>query len=95
MRFYANRIKMKSQLKNEQFERKQLEKLNQLKMQFFSNITHEFRTPLTLILSPLNSIINQNVGKNVQNDYLKIIQNNAIKLLELVNELFLLQVYVL
>lgn len=63
MRFYANRIKMKSQLKNEQFERKQLEKLNQLKMQFFSNITHEFRTPLTLILSPLNSIINQNVGK--------------------------------
>lgn len=87
MRFYANRIKMKSQLKNEQFERKQLEKLNQLKMQFFSNITHEFRTPLTLILSPLNSIINQNVGKNVQNDYLKIIQNNAIKLLELVNEL--------
>lgn len=55
MRFYANRIKMKSQLKNEQFERKQLEKLNQLKMQFFSNITHEFRTPLTLILSPLIS----------------------------------------
>lgn len=87
MRFYTNRIKMKSQLENEQFERKQLEKLNQLKMQFFSNITHEFRTPLTLILSPLNSIINQSVGKNVQNDYLKIIQNNAIKLLELVNEL--------
>lgn len=87
MRFYTNRIKMKSQLANEQFERKQLEKLNQLKMQFFSNITHEFRTPLTLILSPLNSIINQTVGKNVQYDYLKIIQNNAIKLLELVNEL--------
>lgn len=87
MRFYTNRIKMKSQLANEQFERKQLEKLNQLKMQFFSNITHEFRTPLTLILSPLNSIINQTVGKNVQHDYLKIIQNNAIKLLDLVNEL--------
>lgn len=87
LRFYANRIKMKSQLEKEQFERKQLEKLNQLKMQFFSNITHEFRTPLTLILSPLDSIINQRVGKSVQNDYLKIIQNNAIKLLELVNEL--------
>lgn len=87
MRSYTNRIKMKSQLANEQFERKQLEKLNQLKMQFFSNITHEFRTPLTLILSPLNSIINQSVGKNIQNDYLRIIQNNAIKLLELVNEL--------
>lgn len=87
MRFYTNRVKIKSQLKNEQFERKQLENLNQLKMQFFSNITHEFRTPLTLILSPLNSMINQTVGKNVQRDYLKIIQNNAIKLLELVNEL--------
>ena len=89
MRFYANRIKMKSQLKNEQFERKQLEKLNQLKMQFFSNITHEFRTPLTLILSPLNSIINQNVGKNVQNDYLKIIQR-IIRLLKIRSRAFCL-----
>lgn len=85
--FYTNRIKIKSQLANERFERKQLEKLNQLKMQFFSNITHEFRTPLTLILSPLDSMLNQRVGKSVQNDYLKIIQNNAIKLLGFVNEL--------
>lgn len=84
---YTNRIKMKSQLANEQFERRQLEKLNQLKMQFFSNITHEFRTPLTLIISPLDNIIQQKVGKTMQGDYLKIIQNNAIKLLKLVNEL--------
>lgn len=87
MYFYANRVKMKSQLANEQFERKQLEKLNQLKMQFFSNVTHEFRTPLTLIISPLDNIIRQKVGKSMQEDYLKIIQNNAIKLLKLVNEL--------
>lgn len=87
LRFYTNRIKMKSQLAREQFERKQLEKLNQLKMQFFSNITHEFRTPLTLILSPLDSLVKQKVGKSMQNEYLRIIQNNAIKLLELVNEL--------
>lgn len=87
MYFYANRVKMKSQLANEQFERKQLEKLNQLKMQFFSNVTHEFRTPLTLIISPLDNIIQQKVGKAMQENYLKIIQNNAIKLLKLVNEL--------
>ena len=87
MKFYTNRIKIKSQLASEQFERKQLEKLNQLKMQFFSNITHEFRTPLTLILSPLDSLVKQKVGKSMQNEYLRIIQNNAIKLLELVNEL--------
>lgn len=87
MRAYTNRVKMKSQLENEQFERRQSEKLNQMKMAFFSNITHEFRTPLTLILSPLASIINKRVGKSAQDEYLKIIQNNALKLLELVNEL--------
>ncbi len=87
MRIYTNRLRMKSQLENEQFERKQLKKLNQMKMAFFSNITHEFRTPLTLILSPLTSIINKRVGKNAQTEYLKIIQNNALKLMELVNEL--------
>lgn len=86
-RFYTNRIKMRNLLANEQFERKQLEKLNSLKIQFFSNITHEFRTPLTLILSPVNSILNKNVGKAMQHEYLKIIQNNGLKLLGLVNEL--------
>ena len=46
------RIQMQNKLKFEQLEREKLEELNQSKMQFFSNVSHEFRTPLTLILGP-------------------------------------------
>ena len=87
MKMYANRIKIRSQLANEQFERQHLEKLNEMKMSFFSNVTHELRTPLTLILSPINNLLNKTVPMKDKHNYMLVIQRNAILLLELVNEL--------
>ena len=87
IRIYTNRLKMQNQLNREQFERAQLEKLNQLKSQFFSNITHEFRTPLTLIISPLEAISNTKGRVSLRENYLTTIKNNAYKLLDLVNRL--------
>ncbi len=87
MRMYANRIYIRSQLANEQFERQHLEKLNEMKMLFFSNVTHELRTPLTLILSPVNNLLNKAVPIKDKHKFLLVIQRNAILLLELVNEL--------
>ena len=80
-------MKIQNQLNREQFERAQLEKLNQLKSQFFSNITHEFRTPLTLIISPLEAISNTKGRVSSGENYLTTIKNNAYKLLDLVNRL--------
>lgn len=67
-------------------EQKQKEELDQMKFRFFTNISHEFRTPLTLILMPLESII-----KSTHNSELKYklssIYANAKELLTLVNQL--------
>lgn len=69
--------------------RRQAEKLKEmdhLKSQFFANISHEFRTPLTLILGPLQDVI----GKLKQNGIKKeltTVQQNAGKLLGLINQL--------
>ena len=57
------------------------------KLNFFTNISHEFRTPLTLILSPLddllaNESLQAKAGKN-----LRLIHKNSIRLLRLVNQL--------
>ncbi|MFC2089006.1 two-component regulator propeller domain-containing protein, partial [Calditrichota bacterium] len=52
-RFQTNKLKMKQQLEMEHLHAEKLEEVDQLKSQFFANISHEFRTPLTLILGPV------------------------------------------
>lgn len=60
---------------------------NEAKFNFFTNISHEFRTPLTLILSPLDEMLqNEGFVHSTGND-LKIIRQNAFRLLTLVNQL--------
>jgi signal transduction histidine kinase len=59
------------------------EEANKLKTIFFSNISHEFRTPLTLILAPLEDMI-QNNGSNYE---IELIYKNTHRLLKLVNSL--------
>jgi signal transduction histidine kinase len=60
--------------------------LDQLKTQFFSNISHEFRTPLTLILGPLEDALAQS-GKALKGEELATVHRNALRLLRLVNTL--------
>lgn len=58
----------------------------ELKMQFFTNVSHDFRTPLTLILSPIEEMINKDPQK--RNDiFISTIYRNAQRLLTLVNQL--------
>lgn len=63
-----------------------LRELDQLKSTFFTNISHEFRTPLTLIISPLQKLLSQEKEKKVINE-LGLIHRNAIHLLSLTNQL--------
>jgi signal transduction histidine kinase/ligand-binding sensor domain-containing protein/DNA-binding response OmpR family regulator len=57
------------------------------KLQFFTNISHEFRTPLTLILAPLQQIISNYNGSNDMFKKLKVIESSANHLLSLINRL--------
>ena len=78
--------KLKKQFEQEALKREQQkEELNQMKFRFFTNISHEFRTPLTLIMTPLGILIQQ--AENPMKDKLKSIYNHAGNLLELINQL--------
>lgn len=67
-------------------ERKHQEAMNQLRMTLFTNISHEFRTSLTLIIGPLNYLL-QNDKDCEDRNLLTIMQRNAVRLHRLVNQL--------
>jgi signal transduction histidine kinase len=62
-----------------------LEGLDHAKTAFFSNVSHEFRTPLTLILGPIDHALNG--GGSLSVDELRAVHRNAVRLLRLVNDL--------
>lgn len=67
----------------------QLESATTAKINFFTHISHEFKTPLTLILGPLIELLNNasTLGRDEIHRKLKIIHSNATRLLFLVNQL--------
>lgn len=67
-------------------EARQLHEMDEMKFRFFTNISHEFRTPLTLILSPAEKLLKE-TKDDEQRNLLNIIHKNANGLLELVNQL--------
>jgi signal transduction histidine kinase/DNA-binding response OmpR family regulator/ligand-binding sensor domain-containing protein len=85
-RFQVNRDRLKTQLAYEQREAERLAALDRMKSNFFSNITHEFRTPLTLILEPARRLGAMLQDKNGQN-WAKLIISNSERMLQLVNQL--------
>lgn len=74
------------QLRVEDEERKKQEEINQLKFNFFTNVSHDLRTPLTLIVSPLDEMIKE-THDNRQKKRLTLLKDNASRLLSLVNQL--------
>jgi signal transduction histidine kinase/ligand-binding sensor domain-containing protein/DNA-binding response OmpR family regulator len=64
-----------------------VEEINQKQLSFFTNISHEFRTPLTLIISPLEKLINKFKSDDETKSILNILNRNAQRLLLLINQL--------
>lgn len=73
--------------KLEAFETEKEKELYNSKIQFFTFITHEIRTPLTLIRAPLEKIITSGDGTENTKKYLQIINDNTQRLLDLSNQL--------
>jgi signal transduction histidine kinase/DNA-binding response OmpR family regulator/ligand-binding sensor domain-containing protein len=66
---------------------KELRALDEMKSRFFANVTHELRTPLTLILGPTDRLLHNRTDESTAKEYLRNIQRNALRLLNLVEEL--------
>ncbi|HKO80301.1 MAG TPA: ATP-binding protein, partial [Chitinophagaceae bacterium] len=85
--YREKRIKTEQNLAFEKREALRLKEMDEVKDRFFSNITHEFRTPLTLIITPLDKLTRDHSLPAPATQTLKTIQKNSHQLLRLINEL--------
>jgi signal transduction histidine kinase/ligand-binding sensor domain-containing protein/DNA-binding response OmpR family regulator len=80
------RARMRFQIEQERKEAKRMHELDLMKIRFFTNVSHEFRTPLSLILTPVEKMM-KNTQEEPQKKYFQLIHRNAKRLLNLVNQL--------
>ncbi|SER66579.1 hybrid sensor histidine kinase/response regulator [Pedobacter rhizosphaerae] len=80
--------KLKYEIKIAHLESEKEKELNEKKLSFFTNISHEFRTPLTLIINPVKDLLYQD-NKNLDISSMNIVYRNAKRLLSLVDQLLL------
>jgi signal transduction histidine kinase/ligand-binding sensor domain-containing protein/DNA-binding response OmpR family regulator len=85
-KYEINRFKLRNQLKLERVQTETLRKLDELKSRFFANISHEFRTPLTLIQGQLETVIAADDDPK-RKAKLESAMYNARRLLDLINQL--------
>ncbi|MEO7533243.1 MAG: two-component regulator propeller domain-containing protein, partial [Ferruginibacter sp.] len=80
------KAKLKYEIKHERQEANRMHELDMMKIKFFTNVSHEFRTPLSLIITPLDKIISK-ADDPTQKQHFQLIQRNARRLLNMVNQL--------
>ncbi|HMR19422.1 MAG TPA: response regulator, partial [Sphingobacterium sp.] len=88
LRIVHNRQHLQQKLLAERLQREQVVALEKSKSEFFTQVSHEFRTPLTLILDPLQQLTSQeSLSGERRKTYYDIMQRNTGRLLNLVNQL--------
>ncbi|WP_417199732.1 two-component regulator propeller domain-containing protein [Bizionia sp.] len=81
------RWNVKNQLRLEQVETIRLKKLDEFKTKLYTNISHEFRTPLTLISGPIDNQLAKPELSKTDKKELTLVKQNATRLLNLVNQM--------
>lgn len=85
-RLTIQRAHMRFQLAQQKKEAERVHELDLLKLKFFTNVSHEFRTPLSLIMAPVEKMLKQTQEPEQKKQY-QLIYRNARRLLALVNQL--------
>lgn len=80
------KLRAQFSIEKEREEAQRMHELDLMKIKFFTNVSHEFRTPLSLIMAPVDKILKQINEPEVQRQ-LMLVNRNAKRLLNLVNQL--------
>lgn len=87
VRYITDKVRLESSLAYEKKEKEHIEEVNRSKLQFFTNISHEFRTPLTLIATQAEMLMQQGRLQQGDRKRLQSIFRNTTQMKNLINEL--------
>ncbi|WP_345329798.1 two-component regulator propeller domain-containing protein [Mucilaginibacter defluvii] len=88
IRYRERQAHLEYEIRISHIENEKEKELSEKKLSFFTNISHEFRTPLTLIINPVKELLYRD-DKNVDTTNLNVVYRNARRLLSLVDQLLL------
>lgn len=86
-RIKRTRKKLSQSLEKEKIEKERIEEINRMKLRFFTNISHEFRTPLTLIIAQIETLLQLDKFSSSVQKRLWRVHKNAMHLRDLITEL--------
>jgi signal transduction histidine kinase/AraC-like DNA-binding protein/ligand-binding sensor domain-containing protein len=87
-RYLQNRARLRMAVEMERIEKEKILEMDQMRSRFFANISHEFRTPLTLIRGPLDELNRIKSGTiTLSRDLLSVMRRNTMRLQRLINQL--------
>ncbi|MEL7118196.1 MAG: two-component regulator propeller domain-containing protein [Bacteroidota bacterium] len=86
-RIMLARERLKHDLKIKELEKQKVEEVNRIKLSFFTDISHEFRTPLTLIQAPIDELLSSQNLNNNEKIQAGLVKKNTKRLLRLVDQL--------
>ncbi len=87
LRFYSSRLHIRSEMKLIRMERDHSEEIYSMKQQFFTNISHELRTPISLILPSLQQVLKHATLNKEDQSLIQLAEKNSTRLLRVVNQI--------
>lgn len=84
---YDKNLLVESQKEELSVKNKQIENISNQKLQFFTNISHEIRTPITLIVGPINKLIKNNKIDPAIKEDISLVKRNVDRLYRIVNQI--------
>lgn len=87
LRFYSTKLHWRNEVKIIRMEKEHAEEIALTKQQFFTNISHELRTPISLILPPIQQTLKRENLDEESRSLLKLAEKNSLRLLRVVNQI--------
>ena len=87
LRFYSTKLQWRNEVKIIRLEKEHAEEIALTKQQFFTNISHELRTPISLIFPPIQQTLKRENLDEESRSLIKLAEKNSYRLLRVVNQI--------